>query len=357
AWCGQRDARIKACWKRGVCFSFKKHLVLLYEHIEAGPSVIQCHAMGSDNDQEAYLALNDLVTELGRLVGHAKYGFPGVGLFFHEVTEETASSLNLEDLLMCFAGDLKHHMNVKFEELGRKRDDIAGDGNFVQPSDSTTRPGHVPQTRLHRRRHEQVPAGVRREGHPMPPPHHGIGGCAAGVSAFTSFSFPPGHGRQVASQRRGRASASVLSYSLLVCIRLDRGHLRKGWPRVQGRDPGLATVAESVLAGYQGVSLASSRGHLCRCSGGYLAGRRCDEDSRGDCWGGGSQNTRGDRPPRPTPQRPGSCGQGQRPGAGFWHGLRRISQVGAAEGGRDWRRGGRCTNCRRYRWRGSGRWG
>lgn len=129
AWCGQGDARITACWKRGVCFSFKnKNLVLLYEHREAGRSVIECHAMGSEHDEKACGTLNDVVTELRRLVGDAKYGFPGIGLFFDgEVKKRKASSAGeLEDLFTRFAGELKDHMNVKFEELGRKLDDIAG---------------------------------------------------------------------------------------------------------------------------------------------------------------------------------------------------------------------------------------
>lgn len=129
AWCGQGDARITACWKRGVCFAFnRKHLVLLYEHREAGRSVIECHAMGSAHDEKAGGTLEDVVTELGGLVGDAKYGFPGVGLFFDgEVKKRKANSAGeLEDLFTRFAGELKDHMNVNFEELARKSDVIAG---------------------------------------------------------------------------------------------------------------------------------------------------------------------------------------------------------------------------------------
>ncbi len=133
AWCGQGDARITACWKRGVCFAFNsEHLVLLYEHREAGRSVIECHAMGSAHDEKAGRTLENVVAELGRLVGDVKYGFPGVGLFFdQEVKKQSASStVELEGLLSRFAGELKDHVNVKFEELGRKLDDIAGEDSI-----------------------------------------------------------------------------------------------------------------------------------------------------------------------------------------------------------------------------------
>ncbi|CAB1103818.1 unnamed protein product [Ectocarpus sp. CCAP 1310/34] len=128
AWCGQGDERITACWKRGVCFSFKEHLVLLYEHRDAGRAVIECHAMGSAHDEKAWRTLEDVVTELGQLVGDAKYGFPGVGLFFvgGGDKQKVSSAETLEGLLTRFTGELKEQINVKVEELGQKLDDIAG---------------------------------------------------------------------------------------------------------------------------------------------------------------------------------------------------------------------------------------
>lgn len=134
AWCGQGDARITACWKRGVCFAFNsEHLVLLHEHREAGRSVIACHAMGSAHDEKAGGTLRTVVDQLCGLVGDAKYGFPGVGLYFDgEPKKESASSAGeLEGLLTRFTGELKDHMNVKFEELGRKLDDIAGKDSVI----------------------------------------------------------------------------------------------------------------------------------------------------------------------------------------------------------------------------------
>ena len=130
AWCGQGDARITACWKHRVCFAFnRKHLVLLYERRDAtGCSVIECHAMGSAHDEAAGGTLSDVVTELGRLVRDERYGFPGVGLFeMGDVEKHKASSDgNLEALLTRFEGALEDHMNIKFEELARRSDNIAG---------------------------------------------------------------------------------------------------------------------------------------------------------------------------------------------------------------------------------------
>ncbi|CAM9499860.1 unnamed protein product, partial [Hapterophycus canaliculatus] len=117
AWCGRGDARITACWKRGVCFAFhREHLVLLYERRESGRPVIECHVMGSAHDEKAGGTLQDVVTELGRLIRDAKYGFPGVGLYCDgEVKKQKASSPGeLEVLLTRFAGELKDHMNVSF---------------------------------------------------------------------------------------------------------------------------------------------------------------------------------------------------------------------------------------------------
>ncbi|CAN0201907.1 unnamed protein product [Scytosiphon promiscuus] len=130
AWCGQGNARITAYWKRGVCFAFnRKHLVLLIERQDAElRSVIECHAMGSEHDEEAGGTLNDVVTELGRLVSDDNYGFPGVGLYENgEIKRQKASSdVDLETLLLRFEAALEDHMNVKFDELARKSDIIAG---------------------------------------------------------------------------------------------------------------------------------------------------------------------------------------------------------------------------------------
>ena len=134
AWCGQGDARIKACWKRGVCFAYnRKHLVLVYECRYAGKcSVIECHAMGIAHDEGAAGTLSDLVEELRRLVLDEKYGFPGVGLFENGEIEEhfATSDKDLTALLSRLEDGLQDHMDVKFEELVRKSDNIAGKWAF-----------------------------------------------------------------------------------------------------------------------------------------------------------------------------------------------------------------------------------
>ena len=131
AWCGQGDARIKACWKRGVCFAFnRKHLVLVYERREAERcSTVECHALGSAHDEGVGGTLSDLVKELDRLVRDDKYGFPGVGLFVSgEIEERKASSdSDLKALLSHLEDALVDHMDVTVEELTRSREDIAGE--------------------------------------------------------------------------------------------------------------------------------------------------------------------------------------------------------------------------------------
>ncbi|CAN0083590.1 unnamed protein product, partial [Ectocarpus fasciculatus] len=61
AWCGRGEGRIKVCWKRGVCFAFKNHLVLLYEvRATDGRSWIECHAKGNVFDESARTVLKDI---------------------------------------------------------------------------------------------------------------------------------------------------------------------------------------------------------------------------------------------------------------------------------------------------------
>lgn len=129
AWCGRGEGRIKACWKQGCCFAFRRHLVLLYERRgAAGGSSIECFAKGSAHNESAEAVLSEVVEELGRLVTDARYGFPGVDLFeAEEGRRETISSEHeLEKVLVDLEWRLEDHMNVKFDELARNAGNIAG---------------------------------------------------------------------------------------------------------------------------------------------------------------------------------------------------------------------------------------
>ena len=74
-----------------------------------------------------------MVKELDRLLRDDKYGFPGVGLMeTGEIEKRSARSNDLEALLMHLEGALEGHMNVKFEELARKSDNISGRWTYVR---------------------------------------------------------------------------------------------------------------------------------------------------------------------------------------------------------------------------------
>lgn len=131
AWCGRGQGRIQACWKRGVCFDFNGYLVLVYEGWDAsGAPSISCHAMGSAHDEKAGGALTEVVQELDRLMKDKVYGFRGVGLLSKGTTvkNRACSDDKLEAVLARLESALEDHMNVKFDELSRKSDIIAGVG-------------------------------------------------------------------------------------------------------------------------------------------------------------------------------------------------------------------------------------
>ncbi|CAB1109595.1 unnamed protein product [Ectocarpus sp. CCAP 1310/34] len=116
AWCGRGEGHIKACWKRGVCFAFKNHMVLLYEVRDtAGNSWIECHARGSMFDESARTALNDIGDQVNELINDRKYGFPGLGLIRGESEEALVSSDgDHEALVKRIVNMLRDQMNVKF---------------------------------------------------------------------------------------------------------------------------------------------------------------------------------------------------------------------------------------------------
>lgn len=127
-WCGRGEARIEACWKRGVCFAFKNQMVLLYELRGAGgTSWIECLARGSMHDESARTALKEVGDELGRLIGDSKYGFPGVGLTRSGEPWETSASSDGDHkaLVERIEVVLKDQMNVKFMMDKSLREDVA----------------------------------------------------------------------------------------------------------------------------------------------------------------------------------------------------------------------------------------
>ncbi|CAM9524551.1 unnamed protein product [Ectocarpus sp. 12 AP-2014] len=120
AWCGRGEGRIEACWKRGVCFSFKNHMVLLYElRATDGSSWIECHASGGVHDESARGVLKDVGDEINELINDAKYGFPSLSLIRGDDKETLYSSdRELEALVDRIAIVLKDQMNVGFR-MGR----------------------------------------------------------------------------------------------------------------------------------------------------------------------------------------------------------------------------------------------
>eukprot|EP00752_Nemacystus_decipiens_P005495 g4975.t1 len=128
AWCGSGEGRIETCWKRGVCFSFKNHLVLLYEVRAAddGTSWIECHVRGGVQDDSARKVLDNIGDEISKLINDARYGFPGLGLDPCE-EEETAFSSDgeLEVLAARFSMVLRDQMNMQFRMDRSMREDMA----------------------------------------------------------------------------------------------------------------------------------------------------------------------------------------------------------------------------------------
>ncbi|CAM9844855.1 unnamed protein product [Ectocarpus sp. 8 AP-2014] len=128
AWCGRGEGRIKACWKRGVCFAFKNHLVLLYEvRATDGTSWIECHVRGNVFDESARTALKDIGDQVDELINDRKYGFPGLGLIRSGESEETlvSSDGDHKALVERIVNVLRDQMNVKFMMDRSMRQDVA----------------------------------------------------------------------------------------------------------------------------------------------------------------------------------------------------------------------------------------
>lgn len=129
AWCGRGRGRIKACWKRGVCFAYQSHLVLVHEGwAPSGTSSMACHAMGSAHDETAAGTLIGVIQEIDLLIRDKVYGFPGMGLLCRGEIEKVpaCSDGELEAMVGDLESALEDHMNVKIDELARKSEKIAG---------------------------------------------------------------------------------------------------------------------------------------------------------------------------------------------------------------------------------------
>ncbi|CAM9669367.1 unnamed protein product [Ectocarpus sp. 12 AP-2014] len=116
AWCGLREVYIKACWKRGVWFEFKNHMILLYElRATDGTSWVECNASGNMYGNSARRALADIGDQVEDLIRDDKYGFPGLGVVRHgESMEAVVSSYgDHKALIEHIARVLSDQMNVK----------------------------------------------------------------------------------------------------------------------------------------------------------------------------------------------------------------------------------------------------
>ena len=136
AWCGRGKGRITACWRRGGCFTYENHLVLIYERINSeGQSSIVCCAKGNAHTEEAGDVLENVVQEVHRLIQDPRYGFPGIELLGYDSMDKqiVAQSDHLEKLLQRLEKDLEDHMNLKFDELGKQSERIAGE-LYLRPS-------------------------------------------------------------------------------------------------------------------------------------------------------------------------------------------------------------------------------
>ena len=136
AWCGRGKGRITACWRHGGCFTYENHLVLIYERInsEGQSSIVSC-AKGNAHTEAAGAVLENVVQEVRRLIRDPRYGFPGIKLLRYGNMEKqiVAQSDHLEKLLQKLEEDLEDHMNLKFEELGKRSERIAGE-LYLRPS-------------------------------------------------------------------------------------------------------------------------------------------------------------------------------------------------------------------------------
>ena len=132
AWCGRGGGRITACWRHGCSFTYKKHLVMIYESgIYEGQSSIVCCAKGDANTEKAESVLDDVAEEVHKLIRDPRYGFPGIELWKDGTMEKqiVAQDNDLEKLLQRLVDDLEDHMNLRFDELERRSERVASESN------------------------------------------------------------------------------------------------------------------------------------------------------------------------------------------------------------------------------------
>lgn len=129
AWCGQGKGHIMACWRHGVCFTFKEHMVLVYEHLGSDHrKAIVCHAKGDANTETAGIILEEVASEVDNLVRDKRYGFPGVEFWLNPRDKIVVSNMKqLRNMLQKLEDSLEDYMNLKFDELEKQSERIAGE--------------------------------------------------------------------------------------------------------------------------------------------------------------------------------------------------------------------------------------
>ena len=129
AWCGRGEGRITACWRHGGCFTYKKHLVLIYEcRISERQSSIVCCVKGDANTETGEGILEDAAKEVDRLIHDPRYGFPGIELCGDDNIEKeiVAQGDDVEKLLQRLEKALEKHMNLTNDQLEKQSEHIAG---------------------------------------------------------------------------------------------------------------------------------------------------------------------------------------------------------------------------------------
>lgn len=150
AWVGVVSGHCYARWKHGCCFAFGDHRTLVYAcRNDANKSSIMCCVKGDAHTERTGNVLRAITSEVGDLIRHEKYGFPGVDLREHSMEKHVVrNDVELEALLEKLRERLEDHMNVRLDELEKKSDRIAGEKSSawlfaVRPTHLFCAPVHV----------------------------------------------------------------------------------------------------------------------------------------------------------------------------------------------------------------------